>query len=155
MIMRLSINDCVVGMWMGWTLMSSGSNFFASSGQATRLLSPHHDDPLAPPRVPDHRVDWTQGRSPSIPGQQGPQWAPRPPQRQRRSQHQVSPPSVSVSSPVLQLKAFLLLQTILGSFLFSLVCACQFLLSFLLPGWLSESYLRIILCLGQNVCRTR
>ena len=78
--------------------MSSGSNFFASSGQATRLLSLHHDDPLAPPRVPDHQVDWTRGRSPSIPGQQGPQWAPRPPQRQCRSQHQVSPPSVSVSS---------------------------------------------------------
>ena len=112
-------------MWMGWTLMSSGSNFFASGGQATRLLSPPCDDPLAPPRVPDHRVDWTQGRSPSIPGQQGPQWAPRPPQRQRRSQHQVSPPSVSVSSPVLQLKAFLLLQTILGSFLFSRSCMCM------------------------------
>ena len=80
------------------------------------------------------------------------------------STNQVSPPSVSVSSPVLRFKAFPLLLGSHGlsskqywalSYSLLYVCACQSFLGFLLPGWLSESYLCIKLCVGQNVRRTR
>ena len=143
-------------IWMGWRLIPSSCNFLASDDvqAALSLLTPHHDR-LPPPRVPDHRVEWTRGRSPSIPSQpQVPQWAPRPPQRRTS---QAGFPSVRLSRcrPVLGFKPFLLLlkafpsTNFLGSFLFSLVCACQSLSVLLLPGWLS-----IIMCMGQNVFHT-
>ena len=97
-------------IWMGWRLIPSSCNFLASDDvqAALSLLTPHHDR-LPPPRVPDHRVEWTRGRSPSIPSQpQAPQWAPRPPQRRTS---QAGFPSVRLSRcrPVLGFKPFLLL----------------------------------------------
>ena len=102
MIMRFSINGHVVDHHLDGVC-----KLFASSGQDARLLSPHHGRP--PPRVPDHRVEWTRGRSPSIPSQKAPpypQWAPRPPQRRRSQQVPSVCLGVVLSSDSSQFTAF-------------------------------------------------